>query len=1251
MKRAYIFMLSLLLMIGIVIVASFAWFTNSEFVEPNLSGFSISAYFGGGDGSSEDPYQIKNPRHLYNLAWLQYLGYFNNPGTGNTPNPSSSSLTQYSFEITEDLPMSGWVLPPIGTSEQPFIGLLNGNGHKITNLQTSNEFHDFGSRHPNTVTATSYKHAEIIGFIGAIGEISTMEDYGHTIDSAANAVANIKLVDTVISSSTENTLVGIAAGYINGKVEDVGIVNGTIDVIGSTKLDNMEEISSFTVAGYAEDDYLIKVSNNKAIVLNPTNTSKTKFVFEDEGNVTGWGGSIDMGTMYSHIFSQWTSGWNAGQTYKYYTRATFVHNSDGTITENYDETSLKEDTSYSTNYVRMYTTETYNGQVIARYTLFHRSGSNRFMYLSGQRTKTMSNALTITHQYPGAFYISQGNNYITYNNAISVKNVTSQSSASYWYRTNEGRIYTIYNGIKYYLIDDLGTLSLSTSSSTSWTIGTNTIQSETGKYLVYSEGSWKLSSTPTATTNGYKISYTYNYTTYYLNADVNNSETTYTTNVNNADTWFTDDNNYIYTIVNNVYYYLTSPNYRGREKIELSTQIESYSFIKNGNTAYFNGYNKKKYYLQYGIDYNYNVDWNAITTSSKTLTWTSSQIVDTVEVVTTSKANTTETTDTSYDTGPTYFPLMYNENGDVSEKNTGYVCCGAYYNPTGQNADIRVSEYYVSDISNSWSTTNNELTNVRTINSSGDKVISNTSIYSKYSNSKTSLEKVINETLTSSTSSSPLYGLHFMNSLISKDHTITVPYLKMNNVEYTNYEIPEDSIDFKLKEKGYINFFAGTYYISDTNNNSFFSLNQIVRNGNNISEIRRITEIYSDGNNTHSYVYKYSDGKYSVPYQVVEVNGEKVKQTLSGDTYTENPTQNSLASGYNSVFKTSWIEKQSSLTLNSVYYFEIPTNEGEYALGSVNGDEGAYLLYLDIGANAQEVDRTEIRQKSMLIKSDYVFPKGIAIIDENTTINALIGTDSLNPAKSAVARFNQEGSVSVTRTNSTTITIDANQVDITSTYVPRDVTLTKGSGAIIATAVKTTTSIYSQIQYIDYNLTTNEIYETNLERITVIGDTTTTYTPTVKIYNYTTGDEIDLTEANPAWKLYGVIPNGTSNKNRSFALINPQDDSDGYGSERTTLYNALITAFGEIDADTTSTSILEFDYDTLESATNTYKIVMKAVDANDNTGMYYMLNGDEITVTTDDSDASKIYVTVADTTYTLKIKNTTIQSVPTEISW
>ena len=38
----------------------------------------------------------------------------------------------------------------------------------------------------------------------------------------------------------------------------------------------------------------------------------------------------------------------------------------------------------------------------------------------------------------------------------------------------------------------------------------------------------------------------------------------------------------------------------------------------------------------------------------------------------------------------------------------------------------------------------------------------------------------------------------------------------------------------------------------------------------------------------------------------------------------------------------------------AIYYLEIPVNEGEYALGSSSTGAGAYLLYLDIGANGTD---------------------------------------------------------------------------------------------------------------------------------------------------------------------------------------------------------------------------------------------------------------------------------------------------------
>jgi hypothetical protein len=122
-------------------------------------------------------------------------------------------------------------------------------------------------------------------------------------------------------------------------------------------------------------------------------------------------------------------------------------------------------------------------------------------------------------------------------------------------------------------------------------------------------------------------------------------------------------------------------------------------------------------------------------------------------------------------------------------------------------------------------------------------------------------------------------------------------------------------------ERGYINFFAGTYF---SGNNSFFSLHHIERDENDeITSIQEIAEIYKSSNDRKDYIYKYTDGSYS-------------------DT---------LTSDYSLTFSTNRIKRQSSITTNAVYYFEIPVNAGEFALGSVDGGTGAYLMYLDIGTN------------------------------------------------------------------------------------------------------------------------------------------------------------------------------------------------------------------------------------------------------------------------------------------------------------
>ena len=368
-------------------------------------------------------------------------------------------------------------------------------------------------------------------------------------------------------------------------------------------------------------------------------------------------------------------------------------------------------------------------------------------------------------------------------------------------------------------------------------------------------------------------------------------------------------NNKLWTTVGNKTYYLNHDC-----NIVTST---SDTWTKSGNTFYYETeidiwitVIKVKHYLYYSNGWTTN-------TSSKTLT-----------------LDTTVTTDTSAGADymdysgneVTYFPLITEDSSyNVVRKNTGYVIAGsednttaAYPNKTG---DIRVSKYSTDDISNSYS--NGRLTHVYTINASGSRqeITNNYSSYEKYEDSRAELLEMISD--------GNIYGLHFMPANININNLVTAEYTLINGVERTNYQMPASSIDFNLKQKGYINFFAGTYF---SGNNSFFSLHDIQRNSsNNITAIKEIIEIYKSTNVKKDYIYKYSDNTYSAP----------------------------LDSTYSLTFATSRIKKQSSVTTDAVYYFEIPMNAGEYALGSVNGGTGAYLMYLDIGANGDAMDSVQ----------------------------------------------------------------------------------------------------------------------------------------------------------------------------------------------------------------------------------------------------------------------------------------------------
>lgn len=386
---------------------------------------------------------------------------------------------------------------------------------------------------------------------------------------------------------------------------------------------------------------------------------------------------------------------------------------------------------------------------------------------------------------------------------------------------------------------------------------------------------------------------------------------------------------------------------------------------------------------------------------------------------------------------------------------------------------------------------NNTLQTVYTIDDKGQHTVSSND-FDHYTDSKSKFETVLAK------DNDYISGLHFMDANISKDRLIEAEYVRIKNQEYhkeDGYELPEDSIDFQLQRKGYVNFFAGTYY---TKNTAFFSLHEIERNGSKISNIREISEIYENptAKQAQSYVYKYQDGTYSVPF--LHGSRQGIKYDLNGNPLTNTTPTKTKPEGYTkTVFKTNWIGKADfSLKNYCAYYFEIPTNEGEYALGSVSGAAGAYLCYLDIGANAQRTDITEFHEIKTISVYAYTYPKGVSFSFIEGVDAALPIVDERKSASFSLKEsFN--GDISVSKSNDSTIQYEttSNSQNVVTEYMFHGYTV-KGNGVDIAKATGLLSSkiVEDTITKITYSLF-NEASSTTIYKKTTVtenGSTTTT---------------------------------------------------------------------------------------------------------------------------------------------------------------
>ncbi|MGN0807857.1 MAG: hypothetical protein ACI4MN_05385 [Candidatus Coproplasma sp.] len=257
------------------VASVFGWMAVGAKIQPSYIGSIPSNYFASGDGTKENAYVINKPNHLYNLAWLQNNGYF---------------TTQCYFEITADLDMTGYVLPPIGSKDHPFIGILDGGNKTISNLTVSNVVKTESmlnevSPVPKTYNANAIGsgYTDIVGFFGVIG---------HYPDSSAAcptgvSISNLYLDNLTVRSRTSNSLIGLFAGYVCGNVNNVGVYRAMVS-IGS----GVSALSDYTVHSKYS---LIGDFDSKSTGWTTESGSGTGSGSGEtgEGEGVGFGGSID----------------------------------------------------------------------------------------------------------------------------------------------------------------------------------------------------------------------------------------------------------------------------------------------------------------------------------------------------------------------------------------------------------------------------------------------------------------------------------------------------------------------------------------------------------------------------------------------------------------------------------------------------------------------------------------------------------------------------------------------------------------------------------------------------------------------------------------------------------------------------------------------------------------------------------------------------------------------------------------------
>ena len=1151
--------ISAVLFLSIVITlllqsAGLAWMSDNGMSSPvHITSNVHKQYFEGGNGTKEDPYQIASAVQLYYFAWLQYLGYFNTEDKDD-----NGEIDTFYFVLNNDIDMHevdhegneiDYILPPIGTTDNPFIGNFDGCGYTVKNATVENLYSSL-IEPPEQTTEENFEGVEIIGFFGVVGEIKGEHKYDY--ESSANEVKNLVLENLTVKTQTKQSLIGLVAGYVNGTVDCVGIMGGTVNIVnGVEALSFTANISDYSLIGYCEKEYKDSVYVMDVVLSKPT-TSDTYEVVPDMtegGSSQGWGGSIKMLDIYELIQNYQTN-----TNVEYQQNFNYIISRVDRVGLDGKRVTLDQETS-SMIVADIISRENGEAEHHGSFVFSQMSQGNTMdiNFVSGSQQVTLFEYVKDENSSVPLYHITDGAGHYLSLNGTTITS-TDKANATAWYveDTANGKvIYALVENTIYYL-NTSGTSVVVTSyldledfeNPPAWQQAGNSYALN-GAVLDYENNAW------TTTLPKFRIAHRYNNNKYYLTRNNNNQLQNNVTNDSSASLWEITPSGTGYTVstvvtANNgttTRYYLNYNN----TTLSISNTGSPSIWQYNGTQLFFQTTSMwggtTTYYLQY-----YRNGWQA-RNSSANLIFEADGEVDasaTIESSTQSGAEIrlqktvyvdNSPTNSYYDAngnlthnlksngdaaaGVSYIPLSFdteNKTNKTLSGNTGYIISSKYGDINNgeidQYGNIRISRYsteghlegYKKPYTITYKTGGENATaadaKFRTIPDIPDIPDKITTDYlsllglQKYDK----CYKKFRETVADPNGNlEDCFGLHFMEASVTMDNLTEITATLLGETYY-NYEVPTNCIDFSLFESGFVNCFGGSYFTSNGVNDSFFSLYEISRDEETlkITDIKEIYKVYGKLTGTGAdrtidtsaeYVYTYkglkdggTEGELADYVEIVEESIPDGYVEIFNCLWLIHPDESSLY-GSNSYFSEG---SPSEWADNLAFYFEIPLNKGEYALGSSAGRTGAYLVYLDLAANAQVIERYQEAEKIVEEKTETSVPKGVELLAPGET------SSTVDPLDSAFVSINTKGDgttaasgdISYSTADGITITHSATS-GTSAEYIGANNVLQDGNGNPMELQGVTTEII--RTTYRDYNKTTKETIVTVITKTTVDG--------------------------------------------------------------------------------------------------------------------------------------------------------------------